>query len=205
LLFYLQLVRLTSLGTRQIPNAHQDFCLIRPFHPCHKIKSRASSMRIYQPQSSPCRLPSTRTHRPFVFQKTHLASPAASLLNKRNATTANNSRHPATRDLQRPWTTSFDKHQPHNSCSRTVRMSSKLIPANPSEVMVIRDVTPNIVTFSVPFARFGVVRVGGRGTLGKCDNLMTGPGTEYLADSSSQCASHQAPWRLCRPSLSHQR
>jgi hypothetical protein len=46
-------------------------------------------------------------------------------------------------------------------------MSSKLIPSNPADVMVIRHVTPNIVTFSVPFARFGTAKIGGRGTLGK--------------------------------------
>jgi hypothetical protein len=33
--------------------------------------------------------------------------------------------------------------------------------------MVIRDVTPNVVTFSVPFLRFGKLPIGGRGTLGK--------------------------------------
>ncbi|KAG7291702.1 hypothetical protein NEMBOFW57_001721 [Staphylotrichum longicolle] len=44
-------------------------------------------------------------------------------------------------------------------------MSSKLIPPNPDEVMVIRDVTPNVVTFSVPFLRFGKFPIGGRGTL----------------------------------------
>ncbi|KAK4117024.1 hypothetical protein N656DRAFT_742891 [Canariomyces notabilis] len=44
-------------------------------------------------------------------------------------------------------------------------MSSKLIPPNPDEVMVIRDLTPNIVTFSVPFLRFGRFPIGGRGTL----------------------------------------
>lgn len=44
-------------------------------------------------------------------------------------------------------------------------MSSKLIPSNPSEVMVIRNVTPNIVTLSVPFSRFGVLKVGGRATI----------------------------------------
>lgn len=32
--------------------------------------------------------------------------------------------------------------------------------------MVIRNVTPNIVTMSLPFARFGILRFGGRGTLG---------------------------------------
>ncbi|KAM5346537.1 hypothetical protein ACJ41O_009542 [Fusarium nematophilum] len=46
-------------------------------------------------------------------------------------------------------------------------MSSKLIPSNPDDVMVIRNVTPNVVTFSVPFSRFGKVKIGGRGTLVK--------------------------------------
>lgn len=46
------------------------------------------------------------------------------------------------------------------------KMSSSLIPANPADLMVIRNVTPNIVTFSVPFARFGRIQIGGRGTLG---------------------------------------
>ncbi|KAK8070906.1 hypothetical protein PG997_011109, partial [Apiospora hydei] len=45
------------------------------------------------------------------------------------------------------------------------KMSSKLIPSDPSEVMVIRDITPNVVTFSVPFARFGMIHVGGRATV----------------------------------------
>lgn len=42
----------------------------------------------------------------------------------------------------------------------------QLQPSDPSSVMVIRDITPNITTFSLPFARFGVVKVGGRATLG---------------------------------------
>jgi len=46
-------------------------------------------------------------------------------------------------------------------------MSAKLIPRHPSEVMVIRNITPNVVTLSVPFSRFGVLKVGGRGTLGE--------------------------------------
>lgn len=46
-------------------------------------------------------------------------------------------------------------------------MTSKLIPSNPSEVMVIRDITKNITTLSVPFSRFGRIHVGGRGTLVK--------------------------------------
>lgn len=44
-------------------------------------------------------------------------------------------------------------------------MSSKLIPSNPADVMVIRHVTPNVVTFSVPFLRHGILEIGGRGTL----------------------------------------
>jgi hypothetical protein len=45
-------------------------------------------------------------------------------------------------------------------------MSSSLIPANPADLMVIRNVTPSITTFSVPFLRFGKLAIGGRGTLG---------------------------------------
>ncbi|KFY86863.1 hypothetical protein V500_07344 [Pseudogymnoascus sp. VKM F-4518 (FW-2643)] len=44
-------------------------------------------------------------------------------------------------------------------------MTSKLVPSNPSAVMVIRDITPNITTLSAPFARFGLFRIGGRGTI----------------------------------------
>ncbi|KAK4674067.1 hypothetical protein QC763_117250 [Podospora pseudopauciseta] len=43
-------------------------------------------------------------------------------------------------------------------------MSSSLIPDNPDEVMVIRDLTPNVAIFSVPFSRFGKIPIGGRGT-----------------------------------------
>ena len=40
------------------------------------------------------------------------------------------------------------------------------MPKNPEEVMVIRDVVPGITTFSVPFLRFGRIKIGGRGTVG---------------------------------------
>ncbi|POS68479.1 hypothetical protein DHEL01_v213127 [Diaporthe helianthi] len=53
------------------------------------------------------------------------------------------------------------------SSSSAGSMSSKLIPANPADVMVIRNITPNVVTFSVPFKRFGTIPVGGRGTVGE--------------------------------------
>ncbi|KAJ0145038.1 hypothetical protein CTA2_1054, partial [Colletotrichum tanaceti] len=48
---------------------------------------------------------------------------------------------------------------------RKPAMSQKLIPQNPDDVMVIRDLTPNVTTFSVPFSRFGAIKIGGRGTL----------------------------------------
>lgn len=41
----------------------------------------------------------------------------------------------------------------------------KLIPSDPDKVMVIRHVSPQIVTLSTPFLRFGRVKIGGRGTL----------------------------------------
>jgi len=44
-------------------------------------------------------------------------------------------------------------------------MTSKLIPSNPSEVMVIRKISPNITTLSLPFSRFGKIAIGGRGTI----------------------------------------
>lgn len=50
---------------------------------------------------------------------------------------------------------------------QTTTMSGKLIPSDPSAVMVIRDITPNVVTLSVPFSRFGRVHIGGRATLGR--------------------------------------
>ncbi|KAJ5647424.1 hypothetical protein N7490_003796 [Penicillium lividum] len=43
----------------------------------------------------------------------------------------------------------------------------QLFPINPSSSMVIRAVTPEIITFSLPFARFGIMRLGARGTLVK--------------------------------------
>lgn len=45
-------------------------------------------------------------------------------------------------------------------------MSSKLVPSDPAKVMVIRDVVPKVITtLSVPFWRFGRIKVGGRGTI----------------------------------------
>lgn len=52
-------------------------------------------------------------------------------------------------------------------------MSSKLIPANPDKVMVIRNVAPEVVTLSVPFLRFGRIKLGGRATLGNHEPIQT--------------------------------
>lgn len=57
-------------------------------------------------------------------------------------------------------------------------MTSKLIPPNPDKVMVIRNVTPDVVTLSLPFARFGRINIGGRGTLG----------TFFLEPVASRCS-----------------
>ncbi|KAL4895453.1 hypothetical protein BDV59DRAFT_155350 [Aspergillus ambiguus] len=46
-------------------------------------------------------------------------------------------------------------------------MPRRLFPQNPSEVMVIRNVTSDVITMSLPFARFGRLKFGGRGTLVK--------------------------------------
>jgi hypothetical protein len=51
--------------------------------------------------------------------------------------------------------------------TRKIFKMPQLFPSNPSATMVIRDVTPNIVTMSLPFARFGIFHFGGRGTLGE--------------------------------------
>lgn len=65
-----------------------------------------------------------------------------------------------------PATSHQQKHPFSSTSVHRHTMSSKLIPVHPSDVMVTRDVTPNIATFSVPFSRFGRIKIGGRGTLG---------------------------------------
>lgn len=47
------------------------------------------------------------------------------------------------------------------------KASYKLVDANPSSSMVIRDLTPNITIFSTPFLRGGLIKIGGRATLVK--------------------------------------
>ncbi|TKA83899.1 hypothetical protein B0A55_00090 [Friedmanniomyces simplex] len=43
--------------------------------------------------------------------------------------------------------------------------ASKLIPSDPEKVMVIRNLTSTIKICSVPFLRFGRIKIGGRGTI----------------------------------------
>jgi hypothetical protein len=50
---------------------------------------------------------------------------------------------------------------------KSITMSPQLAPSNPDEVMVIRDLTPRITTLSLPFARGGKVKIGGRATISK--------------------------------------
>lgn len=52
-------------------------------------------------------------------------------------------------------------------------MGPVLFPTNPSQVMVIRNVTEDVITMSLPFARFGNLKFGGRGTLGSYHNDIT--------------------------------
>lgn len=53
----------------------------------------------------------------------------------------------------------------------TSKSAAKLIPTDPSKVMVFRDILPNMTILSSPFARGRVCKVGGRATIVK---LQTG-------------------------------
>jgi len=44
-------------------------------------------------------------------------------------------------------------------------MADKLVPQNPDDSMVIRELVPGVTTLSVPFARFGKIKFGGRATV----------------------------------------
>ena len=49
----------------------------------------------------------------------------------------------------------------------TSKSAAKLIPSDPATAMVFRDILPNLTTLSTPFARFGLMKVGGRATIVK--------------------------------------
>ena len=64
--------------------------------------------------------------------------------------------------------------------------------------MVIRHVTPEIVTMSLPFARFGHLQFGGRGTLGECRPLQNPPPKRMIlpwgtGDDAQSCQPHADP------------
>ncbi|OBR08827.1 hypothetical protein CH63R_07592 [Colletotrichum higginsianum IMI 349063] len=121
----------------------------------------------------------TATHNPSQAQQQHhhysrgqeSAAPGASSSRADNDApshqTPNQGQHAAldSPDQQEKETSSHNNPSTSAGQHRKPAMSQKLIPQNPDDVMVIRDLTPNITTFSVPFSRFGAVKIGGRGTL----------------------------------------
>jgi hypothetical protein len=71
-------------------------------------------------------------------------------------------------------------------------MSDKLVAQNPEEVMVIRDIAPNVTTLSVPFLRFGRIKFGGRATIG----ISSFPPPLFIPIRSTNKQNSQAPLRL---------
>lgn len=76
------------------------------------------------------------------------------------------------RKIQSPLQTTFQrsviietKSQSIAKMSGVSKSANSLIPSDPSKVMVIRDITPELTTFSTPFLRFGRIKIGGRATL----------------------------------------
>ncbi|KAJ5775649.1 uncharacterized protein N7511_000660 [Penicillium nucicola] len=94
----------------------------------------------------------------------------------------------------------------------------QLFPANPAATMVIRHVTPDIVTMSLPFARFGRLQFGGRGTLVKLSTgslavfspvsltpevretvESLGGNVRYIAAPDLEHHLHLTPWKQAYP------
>ncbi|KAF4412810.1 hypothetical protein CGGC5_v011151 [Colletotrichum fructicola Nara gc5] len=130
-------------------------------------------MRLLRYPATSARTIRTSTIHRRAFSATHNPSQAHSQPHSEGSshnTTTNTQAH-----LQGQHTLDSPDQQPsssHNNPLKSAKdhikkpiMSQKLIPANPADVMVIRDLTPNVTTFSVPFARFGVLKIGGRATL----------------------------------------
>ena len=62
-------------------------------------------------------------------------------------------------------------------------MSEKLVPSDPAKVMVIRDVVLRVITtLSVPFWRFGKIKIGGRGTIGTFISRATKPASIHCTE-----------------------
>lgn len=51
-------------------------------------------------------------------------------------------------------------------------------PSNPEDVMVIRELVPGITTLSLPFARGGLIKFGGRATIGVYSIHNTSPSSK---------------------------
>jgi hypothetical protein len=49
-------------------------------------------------------------------------------------------------------------------------MATKIIPTDVDSVVVIRDITPNITTVSMPLLAMSLFKFGGRATIGKSQN-----------------------------------
>ncbi|KAL6409426.1 nuclear protein Qri2/Nse4 [Ilyonectria robusta] len=154
-------------------------------HQFHDLPSRIRTSSIAT-SSANLDLVSTRATTPPGFHR------PASLSTRPKISTA---RRPYLRLQQRTFSS-----QSHHAAA----MSSQLIPSNPSDVMVIRHVTPNIATFSVPFARVGRIKIGGRGTLGTPAFYSIAPPTTQVSNLHDSEALFRRSRRLF-PGGSHRR
>ncbi|KIW99867.1 uncharacterized protein Z518_10795 [Rhinocladiella mackenziei CBS 650.93] len=87
----------------------------------------------------------------------------------------------------------------------TPKSSASLIPSDPAKVMVIRDVTPTITTLSVPFLRFGRIKIGGRGTLVKLQtgNVAVFSPVALTPDVKAKVQSMGPPKYIIAPDIEH--
>ena len=71
--------------------------------------------------------------------------------------------------------------------------------------MVIRDITPNIATFSTPFLRFGRIKIGGRGTVIKMQSgsLAVFSPVALTPDVKSKVQSMGTPKYIVAPDFEH--
>ena len=72
-------------------------------------------------------------------------------------------------------------------------------PSDPAAVMSIRKITANITTFSAPFSRFGLFKIGGRGTLGMPFRLFPPSPLYQLIAPSPPTEQHLRHLLPCRP------
>ena len=85
------------------------------------------------------------------------------------------------------------------------KSAAALVPSDPAKVMVIRDLTPNLTTFSTPFLRFGRIKIGGRGTLVKLQsgNLAVFSPVALTDDVKSTVASKGTLKYIVAPDIEH--